>query len=179
MTGYGKAILNVDNREYQVEIKSVNHRYLDISIKIPRTISYLEEKVKQCISEKIKRGKVDVFITFENNSQEGKNIKINKELAHMYIEQLRELANEEKILDNIGVIDISKFPDVLTIKTDENDETIEKELIQVTKEATEKIIDMKEIEGNKITKDLLIRIEKIEKIITEISQNLLDLLKNM
>lgn len=101
MTGYGKGILKKENREYQIEIKSVNHRYLDISIKIPKALSYLEENIKKQISQKIKRGKIDVFVTFENNSQDGKNIKINKELAKIYIDKLKELATEENILNNI------------------------------------------------------------------------------
>lgn len=170
MTGYGKGILSVEGREYQVEIKSVNHRYLDINIKIPRTLSYLEEVIKKEISEKIKRGKIDVFITFENNSKEGRNIKINKELAKIYINQLKELAQEENISSNIEVIDVAKFPDILTIKIDEEDETIKNEIIQATQEATNKIIEMKSIEGQKIAQDLLARIEKIENKIEEISK---------
>ena len=70
MTGYGRAKLSKDDREYQIEIKSVNHRYLDISVKMPRVLSYLEEDVKKVISSKVKRGKIDVFITFENSSTE-------------------------------------------------------------------------------------------------------------
>ena len=170
MTGYGKEFLNTENREYQVEIKSVNHRYLDINIKIPKTLSYLEEDIKKEISKKIKRGKEDVFITFENDSQEGRNIKINKELAKIYINQLKELAYEEKISDNIEVIDIAKFPDILTIKIDENDEKIKSEIVKVTKEATEKMVEMKSIEGEKIAQDLLKRIERIEVKIVEISK---------
>lgn len=169
MTGYGKQSLNVDGREYQIEIKSVNHRYLDINIKMPKTLSYLEETVKKEISEKIKRGKVDVFITYENNSKEGKNITINKELAKLYIEQLKELAEEEKISSNIEVMEIAKFPDILTIKADEEDEKIKQEIIQVTTEATNKIVEMKAIEGEKIAQDLLQRISKIENKIMEIS----------
>lgn len=169
MTGYGKQSLNVDGREYQVEIKSVNHRYLDINIKMPKTLSYLEETVKKEISEKIKRGKVDVFITYENNSKEGRNITINKELAKLYIEQLKELAEEEKISSNIEVMEIAKFPDILTIKVDEEDEKIKQEIIQVTTEATNKIVEMKAIEGEKIAQDLLQRINKIENKIMEIS----------
>ena len=76
MTGYGKAELNAELREYQVEMKSVNHRYLDISVKMPRQISYLEEAIKKEINSKVKRGKIDVFITFNNNSAEGKQIKL-------------------------------------------------------------------------------------------------------
>ena len=170
MTGYGKGILSVEGREYTEEIKSVNHRYLDINIKVPRTLSYLEEAVKKEISEKIKRGKIDVNITFENNSQEGRNIKINKELAKIYINQLKELAQEENISSNIEVIDIAKFPDILTIKTDEEDEKIKNEIILTTKEATEKIVEMKSIEGQKIAQDLLARIERIENKIEEISK---------
>ena len=169
MTGYGKQSLSIEKREYQVEIKSVNHRYLDINIKMPKTLSYLEDTIKKEISEKIKRGKIDVFITFENNSQEGKNININKELAKLYIKELKELANEEKISSNIEVIDIAKFPDVLTIKADEEDEKIKQELMQVTEQAVNNIINMKKTEGNKIAQDLLQRIDKIENKIVEIS----------
>ena len=170
MTGYGKSTLSVDGREYQMEIKSVNHRYLDISVKMPKTISYLEDTIKKQISEKIKRGKVDVFVTFENNSQEGRNIQINKELAKMYIKQLKELAEEEKILSNIEVMDIAKIPDILTVKADEDDEKIKEEIIQTTQEAVNKIIEMKSIEGSKIEQDLLARIYNIENKIEEISK---------
>ncbi len=170
MTGYGKQSLSIEGREYQIEIKSVNHRYLDINIKMPKTLSYLEDTIKKEISEKIKRGKIDVFITFENNSQEGKNIKINKELAKLYINQLKELAQEEKISSNIEVIEIAKFPDILTIKVDEEDEKIKQEIMQTTQEATNKIIEMKNIEGEKIAQDLLQRISNIENKIMEISE---------
>lgn len=170
MTGYGKSILKTDNREYQVEIKSVNHRYLDISAKMPRTLSYLEEEIKKEISSKIKRGKIDVFITFENDSKEGRNIKINRELAKIYIDELKELAEEEKISKNIEVIEIAKFPDVLSIQIDQEDEKIKSEILSVVKEATDRIVQMREIEGNKIAQDLLERINKIETKIIEISE---------
>lgn len=170
MTGYGKGTLNLENRDYEVEIKSVNHRYLDINIKMPRTLNYLEEYIKTQISKNIKRGKIDIFITFENNSKKGINVKINKELAKIYINELKNLASEEKILDNIEVIDIAKFPDVLAIKIDEDDENIKNEVIQVTKQAIEKIIEMKNIEGKKIAQDLLYRIDQIENNIQKISQ---------
>ncbi len=170
MTGYGKGNLSCEGREYQIEIKSVNHRYLDISLKMPRSLSCLEECIKKQISEKIRRGKIDVFVTFENNSQEGKNIKINKEIAKIYISELKELAIEENILSNIEVTEISKFPDVLTINVDEIDEKIKMEVLQATNEATDKIIEMKNVEGEKILQDLLKRICNIEKKIDEISQ---------
>ena len=127
MTGYGKANLSKDLREYQIEIKSVNHRYLDISVKMPRALSYLEEDIKREISTKVKRGKIDVFVNFENNSIEGKEIKINTELAKIYIDELKKLAEKENILADIQVTEISKYPDVLNIQNVQEDETIKNE----------------------------------------------------
>ena len=169
MTGYGKQSLSVEGREYQIEIKSVNHRYLDINVKIPKAISYLEETIKKEISNKIKRGKIDVFVSFENNSEEGRKIEINKQLAKLYIEQLKELAQEEKIKSNIEVMDIAKIPDVLTIKVDEENSKIKDEIKEVTQGAVTRILDMKNIEGEKISQDLLQRIRNIQSKIVEIS----------
>ena len=168
MTGFGKSEYSSNAREYQMEIKTVNHRYLDINIKMPRSISYLEEDVKKQIANSIKRGKVDVFITFENNSDEGKNIKINTEIAKLYIKELRKLAEEEKILSNIDVTEISKFPDVLT--NDQNDEIIKNEVMELTKNATNNLLKMREIEGEKISKDFLNRIKLVEDKTLEISK---------
>lgn len=170
MTGYGKSILNSENRRYQIELKSVNHRYLDISIKLPRTISYLEEDIKKEISSVIKRGKIDVFVTFENNSQEGRDVKINKELAKLYIKQLKELAQEENIDKHIDIVEIAKFPDVLTMEINQDDEIIKKEIVDVTKQAIIKLSEMKNIEGERILLDLTQRVDYIEKKIMEISQ---------
>ena len=169
MTGYGKASLSIENREYQIEIKSVNHRYLDMNIKMPRTISYLEEEVKKTIMTYVKRGKVDVFITFENNSTEGRKIQINKEIASVYIKELRKLAEEENILANIEVTEISKYPDVLSIQNEQNEEKIKQELIEVTKQATQKLVEMRSAEGSKMAQDLLQRVEEVQQNVTKIS----------
>ena len=169
MTGYGKANLSKDKKEYQVEIKSVNHRYLDICVKMPRVLSYLEEEVKKQISSQIKRGKVDVFITFENNSIEDKEIKINTEIAKIYIEELKKLAKQENILDNIEVTEISKLPDVLTIQNNQEDETIKDALLEAVSNATENLVQMRSIEGNKMADDLVARIQGIKEKVEEIS----------
>lgn len=161
MTGYGKSNISINSREYQVEIKSVNHRYSDINIKMPRVISYLEEDVKKEILSKIKRGKVDVFITYTNNSGECNEVKINKEIAKIYINELKKLAQEEEISANIEVTEISKLPDVLTIKTNNNDETIKRELLQAVDIATQNLLSMKQAEGEKINNDLLNRLKYI------------------
>ena len=169
MTGYGKANLSQKEREYEVEIKSVNHRYLDISVKMPRVLSYLEEEVKKEIASKVKRGKIDVFINFENSSTEGKEIKINTEIAKIYIDELKKLAKQENILANIEVTEISKFPDVLSIQNKQEDETIKNELLQTVSQATEKLVQMRSVEGNKIAEDLFVRIQAIQEKVKEIS----------
>lgn len=169
MTGYGKAAVSKEKREYQIEMKSVNHRYLDISVKMPRALSYLEEEIKKEIGTKVKRGKIDVFVTFENNSSEGKDIKINTEIAKIYIDELKKLAENEQIAANIEVTEISKFPDVLTIKNTQDDEIIKQETLEVTKMATENLVKMREIEGSKMAEDLLHRIHKIQEKVEEIS----------
>lgn len=170
MTGYGKESLIIDSREYQVEIKSVNHRYLDISIKLPRSLSYLEEKMKKIIASKVKRGKFDVFVNFINNSTEGKNIKINTEIAKMYIKELKDLAESESLISDINVMEIAKLPEVLNIQNTQDDNIIEKELGKVMINAVDNLISMRVAEGNKIKKDLIERLEIINEKVKEISK---------
>ena len=169
MTGYGKSNMSKNLREYQVEIKSVNHRYLDVSVKMPRSLSYLEEEIKKAVSAKVTRGKVDVFITFNNNSLEGRDIKINTEIARMYIKELRGLAESEGIVADIPVTEISKLPDVLMIQNNQDDETLKNELLEVTNEAIENLVRTRKTEGEKIAQDLLARIQDIEEKVKKIS----------
>ena len=138
MTGYGKSNLSKNLREYQIEIKSVNHRYLDVSIKMPKSLSYLEEEIKRIVSSNVSRGKIDVFVTFNNNSPEGRDIKINTEIAKMYIKELKNLAESEGLVSDIPVTEISKLPDVLTIQTNQDEETIKDELNEVTRNSCKK-----------------------------------------
>lgn len=177
MTGFGKSSLIFENREYQVEIRSVNHKYLDISVKMPRILSYLEDEVKKEISSKVKRGKIDVSIIFNNESLDGRNISINKEIATLYINELRKLAVDTNINQNIEVIEIAKMPDVLKIQTDVEDENIKKELLCTVKSATDKLIDMRTAEGLKIQEDLKLRIDEIERQIIQISEKSTGLIK--
>ena len=170
MTGFGKSNIQENLREYQVEIKSVNHKYCDVNIRMPKNISYLENEVRKAIVTKVSRGKIDVFITFDNYSEEGKSIKINKEIAKLYIDNLKELANEENIGNNIEVTDIMKLPDVLIIKNNEEEEIIKSELIKAVEDALNKLISMREIEGKKMAQDISARIDIIENKTKEISE---------
>lgn len=172
MTGFGRSKLEKNNRIYTVEIKSVNHKYTDISVKLPRTLSYLEEKIKKEITSSISRGKIDVFITFENYSDEGKEIIVNRDLVKKYVEEFSKIAEENNLSMNIPVTEITKLPDVLTLKSSDDDEDIiEQELLECINQAIENFVSMREIEGNKIKEDLLRRIRIIEEIVEKISAN--------
>ena len=177
MTGYGRGIYEVDGREYTVEIKAVNNRYCDVSVKVPRSISYLEEKIKKEVTSKVSRGKIDVFVSFYNNSTKGKNIKFNNELASIYINELKELAQNNGLEEKINVIDISKMPDVLVIENEDDEELIWNELKVPLEEALKSFILMKETEGNKIYEDLSKRIDDIQNKVNIISQNSTRLIK--
>ena len=167
MTGYGRAKIENDTREYIVEVKSVNHKYLDINIKLPKTLFCIEDKIRKVISNKISRGKIDVFVTYINYGIEGKTILINKDIAKMYIIEIEEIATENNIASGIRATEISKFPEVLNVIVDEEDE--EKIWLELNK-CLEKALD-NFIEMRKIKEDLKQRLDEIDENINEIFKN--------
>lgn len=170
MTGFGRANLEKNSREYIIEIKSVNHRYNDISIKTPRNLLFLEEKIRKSVLNRVSRGKIDVYITYLNFGSEGKKVIINRDLAKLYIDELKMMANENEIDSDIKVTEISKFPDVLTLEENEDQEAIEEELIECLNMALDKFTNMRMQEGNVIKKDLEERIKKVEDNTKKISE---------
>ena len=172
MTGYGKSKLEINGRSYSVEIKSVNYRYLDISVRLPRNISFYENDIKKLISSKVSRGKIDVFVEYTNYTNEGKDVVINKDLAKLYIKELKELAQEENMSDTIRITEITKMPDVLQLKNNEGEnDVILKELTECVTEAVNNFVEMRTIEGNKIKADLQNRLNNIKKLVADISKN--------
>ena len=172
MTGYGRAKLQKESREYIVEIKSVNHKYLDMNIKLPRNLFCMEDRVRKSISNKISRGKIDVFITYIDNGIEGKNILINKDIARLYIKELEELANENNIASGLRATEISKLPEVLNIVIDEDDEDkIWSDLNECLEEALSNFVNMRETEGERIKLDLEERLNEINENVAKIIQN--------
>ena len=171
MTGFGRSTYIIDNREYSIDIKSVNHKYSDISIKMPRSISYLEDKVRQTVVNKISRGKVDVYITFENYSEQGKNIKINSDIAKAYIKELKGLSESAGIIDNVSIMEVARLPDVLVTQNKEDEEILWNEIKICLDSSIENFMDMRNQEGNKLKLDILDRLKQIELNIVEINEN--------
>ena len=171
MTGFGRAKYEKDLREYNIEIRTVNHKYNDISIKMPRSLNYLEDSVKKEIQNSVSRGKIEVYVSYANTSTEAKEIKINTELAKIYIQELKNMVEETNVTDNINIMDITKLPDVLNIQNAEVNNTVEEELKICLKEAIESLLKMRENEGKEIAEDLKNRINEISNKIDEISAN--------
>ena len=172
MTGYGRAKIENDTREYIVEVKSVNHKYSDINIKLPKTLFCIADKIRKVISNKISRGKIDVFVTYINYGIEGKTILINKDIAKMYIKEIEEIATENNIASGIRATEISKFPEVLNVIVDEEDEEkIWLELNKCLEKALDNFIEMRITEGEKIKEDLKQRLDEIDENINEIFKN--------
>lgn len=169
MTGFGRSVLEINGRNYIIEIKSVNNKYCDISIKLPRSISFVEEKIKKEISNNINRGKIDVYITFADYSDKNKNITINKNIANKYIEQFKELAKENNIEFNIDMTKIANLPLVLDTSGNDDTEEIEKEILMCTRDAINNLVSMRKREGDIIKTDLVARIQRIDDIIKQIS----------
>lgn len=170
MTGFGRAKLEKNDRIYNIEIKSVNHKYSDISVKLPKSLIYVEDKIKKQISLKIARGKIDVFVSFENYSAKGKDIIVNEELVKKYLEKFKLLAEQNNLSQEIPVAEIRKLPEVLTIKeTEDEEDTIQSELLECLEQAINNFVEMREAEANKIKEDLEARINDVEQSVQKIS----------
>lgn len=170
MTGFGRGMYSTEEREYTIEIKSVNHKYTDINVRLPYVLSFLEEKIKKEVLKNIARGKIDINVTFVNNSNLGKKISINKPLAKEYIEELRKIKEENNIIDDISIMKIAKLPDILNISQDNNEEVLWEELNKALQEAIKNLLEGKNAEGKKLSEDMLQRLENINNHILEISQ---------
>ena len=169
MTGFGRGKYENEGRTYTVEIKSVNHKYSDINVRLPRFLNSVEEKIRKRVAEVISRGKIDIFVSFENYSNKGTTIRINKDLAKEYIKELKFLAEEADLRFDLNVIDVSKFPEILKLEDEDNDELIGQEVMIAVDDALEKFVAMREIEGKKLVEDIERRIYLIQEKVNEVT----------
>ncbi len=170
MTGFGRGTCNENGKEFTVEIKSVNHRYIDFYIKLPRQIAYLEERVREVVSKSIFRGKVDIFISFEDRSEDSKSVMLDEALAGAYIQAIEKLKGKYGLKDDLSVSLISRFPDVLKIeKTEDDEEQLWSILNKALETAVASLIQMREKEGNELRSSLLQKADYMESIISQIT----------
>lgn len=172
MTSFGRAqseensILN-----FSIEMKSVNHRYLDINIRMPKAMISLEEKIRNMISKRLNRGKVDVFINYRNYGNSTAEPVLNINLAKAYFECLKEIQNELHTIDDITTTKIARFPDVITVvEKEENLDDILNEISPLINNALDLMEEMRIREGEKLKEDILIKIEHIYNMVVEIEK---------
>lgn len=171
MTGFGRGEYNDGKRSIIVEIKSVNHRYCDISVRMPRRYSFVEDKVKNTVKEKIKRGKVDVSIMVENLTENDVNIKLNGMLAQQYLENLQELQRSFGLPGEITLQYVAGLPDVMKAIPDVDDEEeMTRCILAPVKEAAANLETMRSVEGEKLAEDLIMRGEIIKDLVDKIEE---------
>lgn len=171
MTGFGRAEVITKDRKITVELKSVNHRYLDLSIKMPRKLGFLEGAIRNLMKTYMQRGKVDVFITYEDYTLSCGALKYNKELASEYMAYIRQMAEEFGIENDVKAGALSRYPDVLTMEEQSVDE---EELWAVLegplREACEKFAQAREREGEHLKNDLITKLEALDEKVNQVEE---------
>ncbi len=171
MTGFGRGEYLQDGKEFTVEIKTVNHRYSDVFVKMPRQIGFLEEKVRGLVGKAVSRGKIDVFITYSNHSEDSRHVVFDEGLARAYITAAESLRDEFGVTDDISVSLISRYPDVLRVEQAQEDEELLWSMLKsAVDDAVASLLQMRAIEGEGLKNVLLERAEYIESIITDITK---------
>ena len=171
MTGFGRAEEIIDGKDISVEIKSVNHRYLEMSLKVPRNYGYIEEKLKSHLKSKISRGKLDVSVTILNLENSNADVEINASLAKSYVDSLREIGDALSLNDDLSLSTISRFQDIFIIrKSEEDEDAVWSACEKVANKAIDAFVAMREAEGTKMKEDLLSNVEKIEAYVSLIEK---------
>ena len=173
MTGYGRARETRNGRDITVEVRSVNNRYLDCTVKMPRAFIFAEDAVKTAVQKAASRGKVDVFISVDSLGAEETVVKVNEPLAKQYIEAMKQLISmgEGYVKSEYRATDLARLPDVLTVtKAEEDLETISADLNAVLEEALKNYVAMREVEGKKLAEDILSRLDTIEAITAKVEE---------
>ena len=169
MTGYGRAVETVNGREFTVELRSVNNRYLDCSVRLPRILTFGEEAVKQAVKNAVSRGKVDVFITVRSEGGDEVQVTLNKSVLESYLAAMRQMVTEYDVTDDITVSAVSRLPEVFTLeKPQVDEEQLLADLMAVVAKAIEGYNAMRETEGQALDRDLRSRGNTIRELVSQV-----------
>lgn len=171
MTGYGSAKGSVEGQEITVELKSVNNRYLDCSVRLPRNFLFAEDTVKQAVSAGVSRGKVDVFVSAQASQDSGTVVSVNEELARGYRDAVARIAETLGLESGLNAFSLARFPDVLTVERRELDkDKAAAALSEITAKAVEEFNAMREREGERLRRDMLGKLETIEGFVSVVEE---------
>lgn len=171
MTGFGRCEIDTTERKLIVELKAVNHRYLEISIKMPKKISFFETGIRNVLKQYINRGKVDVFITYEDYTEGKACVKYNKEIAKEYYDHLEQMCADFGLENDVKVSLLSRFPDVLSLEEQMVDENELWQLVEQTlKQAAERFVESRITEGNHLKSDLVQKLDNMVSLVEFIEE---------
>lgn len=172
MTSFGRSSSEEgEKRVFTVEMKSVNSRYLDINIRMPKTLISLEEEIRKMISNSLNRGKVDVFINLKNYNDGSGIPKVDINLAQGYLECLKEIETKLGVKNDVSVMQIARFPEVITVVEEEDKiEEVWKELKPLISDSLDMMVSMREVEGNKLKEDILSKVSVIEELVSKVEE---------
>ncbi len=172
MTGFGRAEVSFGQRKFTVEIKAVNHRYLDVSIKMPKKLNFFEASIRNLLKEYMQRGKVDLYITYEDLSEQTVSVKYHEDVAASYLCYLRKMAEQFGLEDDIRVSNLSRYPEVLTMEEQEIDEEgIWKDLEKALRLASEAFVESRVKEGENLKNDLCCKLDGMLSHVAYIEEN--------
>ena len=164
MTGYGRAMRELDGRQLTIELKSVNHRFLDLSFRMPRNLMFLEDDARKLIGARLSRGHVDVFMTYRNARSDARSVQVDRALFDAYVSALSGLT-DSGVQDDRSLMSIARLPDVLVVTEAEEDQDALRELLKETLDAAlSQLVEMRRREGAEMKKDLSFRTDRIEEM---------------
>ena len=171
MTGFGRYEAVTDAYKLSVEMKAVNHRYLDLSIKMPKKFNYFEASIRTLLKKYIQRGKVDLFINYEDYTEGNLSLKYNKALAAEYMHAFQQMAEQFQIPNDITVSGLSRFPEVLTMEqTPEDEEQLWMILSQAISQAAERFVETRLQEGEHLRDDLIKKLDYMLELVAFIEE---------
>ena len=171
MTGYGSAKGNCCGMELSVELKSVNNRYLDCSVRLPRSFLFAEEAVKSRVQSHISRGKVDVFVSVDSSAADDVRVRVNEPLAAEYIQAVQSIAQRFTLDPALNALAVSRLPDVLSVeKRDADAEEVSAAIAQITEQALVNFDAMRDREGEKLREDISARLDTVENYVSQVEQ---------
>ena len=172
MTGFGRGEYKDDNYYFLAECKTINHKYCDINIRLPRKISFLEDKARNFVKNHIKRGRVDIYIKLDLLGSEDVNLKFDEALASQYVNILKEIRDKYDLVDDISVMNIAKFPEIIKTEEKEEDEDLLWSMLSKALEQTlTNLMEMRSEEGKILANDILQRCDLLRNIIEEIEKH--------
>lgn len=171
MTGFGRGEYKDDDYYFLVECKTINHKYSDINVRLPRKISFLEDKIRNLVKDYVKRGRVDLYIKLDLLGSEDVNLKFDEALATQYVNILKQIKDKFDLVDDISVMNIAKFPDVVKSEEKEEDEDLLWSMLRkALEEALRKLKEMRSEEGKKLSDDIIMRCDLLKNYIEEIEK---------